>query len=490
MSTDVIAKLKQMAADPGRVWLVGGTTYGDLLAETGRLANALISLGLKKGDRLLLQVEKCEAVLSLYLACLRTGVIFLPVNPGYTVAETEHFLRDAEPVLAVADPGRVEGLIRLNAPAMDLPALLALAEGMGDGYFDPAHGPEELAAILYTSGTTGRSKGVMLSRDNLASNAEALVGLWRFTERDVLLHALPVFHTHGLFVATNCVLYSGGSMIFQRAFQPAAVLAALPQATVMMGVPTFYTRLLSDPGLSRDATRHMRVFISGSAPLSPATHAEWQPRTGHAILERYGMTETNMITSNPYDGARRAGTVGMPLPGVEIRVTGVDGEVLPQGEAGSIEVRGPNVFKGYWRLPERTAEEFRDGWFITGDMGAIDAEGYLSILGRAKDLVISGGLNVYPAEVEVALDDLPDVAASAVIGVPHPDFGEAVVACVVAVPEATLSEETIRDALRARLAAFKLPKRVLILDDLPRNAMGKVQKAGLRSIYAGLFTTK
>lgn len=482
MSTDVIAKLKDMAADPGRVWIAGSATYADLLAETGRLANTLLSLGLRKGDRLLLQVEKCEAVLSLYLACLRTGVIFLPVNPGYTVAETEHFLRDAEPALAVTDPGRVAGLEALGARVTGLPALLLLADGMESGFADPEHGPDDLAAILYTSGTTGRSKGVMLTRENLASNAEALVGLWQFTESDVLLHALPVFHTHGLFVATNCVLYSGASMIFHRAFQPAAVLAALPGATVMMGVPTFYTRLLADVGLTREATSHVRLFISGSAPLSPATHAEWQERTGHAILERYGMTETNMITSNPYDGARKAGTVGLPLPGVEVRIAGPEG-VLPQGEAGAIEVRGPNVFKGYWRLPEKTAEEFRDGWFVTGDMGSFDAEGYLSILGRAKDLVITGGLNVYPAEVEAALDDLPGIAASAVIGVPHPDFGEAVVACVVGPVE----PESVRAALRERLAAFKIPKRVLILDELPRNAMGKVQKAELRQVHRGLF---
>ena len=482
MSTDVIARLKEQAADPGRVWLVGGPTYAQLLDETGRLANALLSLGLRKGERLLLQVEKCEAVLSLYLACLRTGVVFLPVNPGYTVAETQHFLRDAEPALAVTDPGNVAGLATLGARVMALPDLMALADGQGSGFDDPAHTPDDLAAILYTSGTTGRSKGVMLSRENLASNAEALVGLWRFSESDVLLHALPVFHTHGLFVATNCVLYSGASMIFQRAFQPAAVLAALPQATVMMGVPTFYTRLLADPGLTRAATSHVRLIISGSAPLSPATHSEWRERTRHAILERYGMTETNMITSNPYDGARRAGTVGMPLPGVEVRITGPEG-VLPQGEAGAIEVRGPNVFQGYWRLPEKTAEEFRDGWFVTGDMGAFDAEGYLSILGREKDLVITGGLNVYPAEVEAALDDLPGVAASAVIGVPHPDFGEAVVACVVG----QVDPESVRAALRERLAAFKIPKRVMVVEDLPRNAMGKVQKAELRRVYQGLF---
>ncbi|MBN8631589.1 MAG: AMP-binding protein [Rhodobacterales bacterium] len=489
MSVDVIAKLKEMAGDPGRVWIVGGQSYAGLLAQTGQLANALVSLGLKKGDRLLLQVEKCEAVLSLYLACLRAGVVFLPVNPGYTVAETAHFLQDAEPALAVTDADRVAGLEALGSRVIALPDLMSLASGQRADFADPNHGPDDLAAILYTSGTTGRSKGVMLSRDNLASNAEALVGLWRFTEADVLLHALPVFHTHGLFVATNCVLYSGASMIFQRAFSPAAVLAALPGATVMMGVPTFYTRLLADPGLTRQSTAHIRLFLSGSAPLSPATHAEWQDRTGHAILERYGMTETNMITSNPYDGARKAGTVGMPLPGVEVRIAGPSG-VLPQGEAGAIEVRGPNVFHGYWRLPEKTAEEFRDGWFVTGDMGAFDGEGYLSILGRAKDLVITGGLNVYPAEVEAALDDLPGVAASAVIGVPHPDFGEAVVACLVAAKGAALEEGTVRDALRDRLAAFKIPKRVILLEELPRNAMGKVQKAELRRVHAGLFADR
>ena len=486
MGSDVIAKLKEMAADPERVWIVGGASYAGLLKQTGRLANVLLSLGLKRGDRLLLQVEKCEAVLSLYLACLRAGVVFLPVNPGYTVAETAHFLSDAEPALAVTDPDRVAGLAALGARVMALPDLLALAEAQGPDFADPAHGPDDLAAILYTSGTTGRSKGVILTRENLSSNAEALVGLWRFTEGDVLLHALPVFHTHGLFVATNCVLYSGASMIFHRAFQPAAVLEALPGVTVMMGVPTFYTRLLADPGLTGAVCGQVRLFISGSAPLSPATHAEWRERTGHAILERYGMTETNMITSNPYQGERRAGTVGMPLPGVAVRITGPEGP-LPQGEAGAIEVRGPNVFQGYWRLPEKTAEEFRDGWFVTGDLGAFDAEGYLSILGRAKDLVITGGLNVYPAEVEAALDDLPGVAASAVIGVPHPDFGEAVVACLVAAPGAGLEEAAVREALRERLAAFKIPKRVLVLEELPRNAMGKVQKAELRRENAGLF---
>ncbi len=485
MSTDVIATLKDMATAPGRVWLRGSqpVTYAELLAETGRMANALAGLGLGKGDRLLVQVGKCETVLTLYLACLRAGVVFLPVNPDYTLAETGHFLADATPALVLVDAPRVALIAATGARTLELSAFLDCAAAEATDFVDPPTSPGDLAAILYTSGTTGRSKGVMLTRRNLASNAEALVGLWQFIEDDVLLHALPVFHTHGLFVATNCVLFSGGSMIFQRGFAPDAVLGALPGATVMMGVPTFYARLLADPRLDAAVCRGVRLFISGSAPLSPATHAAWRARTGQVILERYGMTETNMITSNPHDGARKAGTVGLPLPGVEVRVAGPDGAVLPQGEAGVIEVRGPNVFRGYWGLPEKTAEEFREGWFVTGDLGAFDEDGYLSILGRAKDLVITGGLNVYPAEVEAALDGLPGVAASAVIGVPHPDFGEAVVACVVGGVE----PEAVRAALRDRLAAFKIPKRVLVLDELPRNAMGKVQKAELRRIHAGLL---
>ena len=488
MSVDVIARLKAGAALPGRIWLQGATpvTYADLLAETGRMANALAGLGLVKGDRLLCQVEKCEAVLTLYLACLRTGVVFLPVNPGYTVAETLHFLTDAEPALALVEGDRVSQISGKCDRVMPLDDFRMTASQQPSSFADPVPDAHDLAAILYTSGTTGRSKGVMLSRENLASNAEALVSLWQFTAADVLLHVLPVFHTHGLFVATNCALYSGASMIFQRSFSPDQVLTALPRATVMMGVPTFYSRLLAEARLTRGACAPIRLFISGSAPLSPATHAEWRARTGQAILERYGMTETNMITSNPYDGDRRAGTVGLPLPGVEVRIAGPKG-VLSQGEAGSIEVRGPNVFSGYWRMPEQTAKEFHDGWFVTGDLGAFDADGYLSILGRAKDLVITGGLNVYPAEVEAALDDLPGISASAVIGVPHPDFGEAVVACVVAATGAVVEEETMRAALRDRLAGFKIPKRVLVLEVLPRNAMGKVQKAELRRTFGGLF---
>jgi len=489
MSVDVIAKLKAQAAAPGRVWQQGDrpVTYGDLLDETGRMANALAGLGLTRGDRLLVQVEKCEAVLALYLGCLRLGVVFLPVNPGYTVAETRHFLTDAEPALALVEASHLTPVAAMGARTMILGDFVAAADHAPAEFADPAHAPDDLAAILYTSGTTGRSKGVMLSRENLASNAGALVGLWQITEGDVLLHVLPVFHTHGLFVATNCVLYAGASMVFHSAFTLHAVLAALPEATVMMGVPTFYSRLLADPRLTPATCARMRLFISGSAPLSPATHAEWHARTGHVILERYGMTETNMITSNPYAADRRAGTVGMPLPGVEVRITGPDGAVLPRGEPGSIEVRGPNVFGGYWRMPEQTAKEFRDGWFVTGDLGAFDAGGYLSILGRAKDLVITGGLNVYPAEVEAILDDLPGVAASAVIGVPHPDFGEAVVACVVPPPGAAPDEGSLRSALRDRLSGFKIPKRIIVMAELPRNAMGKVQKADLRQMLRNLF---
>jgi len=492
MSEDIITRLRDRAARPGRVWLHGGVpgTYAELWDETGRLAHALAAAGLRPGDRLMLQVEKSAAVLTLYLACLRAGVVFLPVNPSYTLAETAHFLTDAEPALVLVEASRLAGIAALGATAMAFDEFLAIAATSETDFADTPCHPDDLAAILYTSGTTGRSKGVMLSRENLASNAEALVSLWRFSEGDVLLHALPVFHTHGLFVATNCALYAGASLIFLPAFSPDAVLAVLPKATVMMGVPTFYARLLDTTRLTPEACTTIRLFISGSAPLSPATHAEWRMRTGHAILERYGMTETNMITSNPYDGERRSGTVGMPLPGVEVRVTGADGQPVPTGEAGAIEVRGPNVFSGYWRMPDQTAREFRDGWFITGDLGAFDAEGYLSILGRAKDLVITGGLNVYPAEVEAALDALPGVAASAVIGVPHPDFGEAVVACVVPTPGSPLDEAAVRTALRERLAAFKIPKRVVVMADLPRNAMGKVQKAELREAQKGLFAQR
>jgi malonyl-CoA/methylmalonyl-CoA synthetase len=349
---------------------------------------------------------------------------------------------------------------------------------------------DDLAAILYTSGTTGRSKGAMLTHRNLASNAETLRAAWRFTAADRLLHALPIFHTHGLFVATNVSLLAGGSMLFLPGLDLDAMIRLLPQATAMMGVPTYYTRLLARPDFTRELVGHMRLFVSGSAPLSAETHREFEERTGHRILERYGMTETNMITSNPYDGPRIPGSVGPPLPGVEVRIAEPSsGAPMPQGEIGVIEVKGPNVFKGYWRMPEKTEEEFRaGGFFITGDMGCVDEAGYVRIVGRAKDLVISGGLNVYPAEVEAAIEELPGVAECAVIGVPHPDFGEGVVAVVTArAGEPAPDEAAIRAALRDTLASFKQPKLVFVVDALPRNAMGKVQKNVLRETYAGTF---
>jgi malonyl-CoA/methylmalonyl-CoA synthetase len=351
-----------------------------------------------------------------------------------------------------------------------------------------ACGADDLAAILYTSGTTGRSKGAMLSHRNLLSNAEVLLTEWRFTAEDVLVHALPIFHTHGLFVASNLALLSGAGMIWLPGFEAGAVLAALPKATVMMGVPTFYTRLLEEPGLTRDLVGHMRLFISGSAPLLAETHEAWEARTGHRILERYGMTETNMNTSNPYEGERRAGTVGFPLPGVELRIL-AEGREVPAGEVGMIEVRGPNVFGGYWQMPEKTAEELRaDGWFITGDLGMRDADGYVHIVGRAKDLVITGGYNVYPKEVEMVLDEVPGVAESAVIGVPHPDFGEAVFAVLVAQKGVALQPEAALAAIAGQLARFKQPKAAVVVDSLPRNTMGKVQKNLLRDSYKGWFS--
>jgi malonyl-CoA/methylmalonyl-CoA synthetase len=473
-------------------------TYADVIALSGRLASALVALGVKAGDRVAVQVEKSVPALVLYLAALRAGAVFLPLNTAYTPAEVEYFLTDAEPALFVCDPARRAALEPIAAKAS---ARIATLDAKGEGsLMDEAHRASEdfapasrsgddLAAILYTSGTTGRSKGAMLTHDNLVSNALTLRDHWRFTADDTLIHALPIYHTHGLFVATNCVLFAGASMIFQPKFDPDAVFAALPRATALMGVPTFYTRLLEHPGLTRDAAAHMRLFVSGSAPLLAETHRDWQARTGHAILERYGMTETGMNTSNPYDGDRVPGTVGFPLPGVSLRIADPEtGRVLPQGEIGVIEVKGPNVFQGYWRLPEKTASEFRaDGFFITGDLGTIDERGYVHIVGRAKDLVITGGFNVYPKEVELAIDELPGVRESAVIGLPHPDFGEGVTAVVVPEAGVTLAEEDILRAMQAKLAKFKQPKRVFFVEELPRNTMGKVQKNLLRDRFVHAY---
>jgi malonyl-CoA/methylmalonyl-CoA synthetase len=478
-------------------------TYSNLEDVSGRFANVLVSLGVQPGDRVAVQVEKSIEALMLYLGTLRAGAVFLPLNTAYTGAELAYFLGDAEPRVFVCDPVKAESLAPVAAEAgAVLETMGVYVEGepvpgslLEKGLAAPCafetveRGPNDLAAILYTSGTTGRSKGAMLTHANLWSNAATLCDYWRFTSDDVLLHALPIFHTHGLFTSSNTLMAAGGSMIFLQKFNADQVIEWLPKATSMMGVPTFYTRLLDHPGFTRELVDHIRLFTSGSAPLLAETHVKFEERTGHRILERYGMTETNMNTSNPYDGARRAGTVGFPLPGVEVQVTNPEtGEALPAGETGMIEVRGPNVFKGYWRKPEKTKEDVREsGFFITGDLGVIGEDGYVTIVGRSKDLIITGGFNVYPKEIEEVIDALPGVNESAVIGVPHPDFGEGVLAVVVAETGADISGDGIVASLGDKLARFKQPKHVFLADSLPRNAMGKVQKKELRDRYADVF---
>jgi malonyl-CoA/methylmalonyl-CoA synthetase len=476
-------------------------SYDTFLIRVARAAGALVQCGLQKGDRLALQAEKSVEVLEIYSACLMTGVIFLPLNTGYTAEEIDYFLGDAEAGVFICDPSREAELVPIAARHNT--RLLTLSQGGSGSFSDIARactpleaavacGPDDIAALLYTSGTTGRSKGAMLTHANLLSNAEVLVDLWQITRNDRLLHALPVFHAHGLFVAVNTTWLSGSSMIFHPTFNVDKVLAALPQATTMMGVPTFYTRLLDDARFGHDVVGNMRLFISGSAPLLAETHTQFEERSGHRILERYGMTETGMNTSNPYVGERRAGTVGHPLPGVTLRISDPDtGEAVAQGDIGMIEVSGPNVFQGYWRMPEKTAEELRtDGFLITGDMGRIDEEGYVHIVGRSKDLIISGGYNVYPKEVEIVIDDVDWVRESAVIGAPHPDFGEGVVAVVVVTAGAAADIEALTQVVATRLAKFKQPKKIIITEALPRNTMGKVQKNVLRDLHNDLFTHK
>lgn len=475
-------------------------SYGAFFANAERMAALLERLGLQPGDRVAVQAPKTVEMLELYVGCVLAGAVFLPLNTAYTPDEIGYFLKDAEPALFVLDPARLEALSGVAEGAGVAHLLTLGADGAGTlreardteapGHPAVARGERDLAAILYTSGTTGRSKGAMLSHRALASNSLTLRDLWRFSREDVLIHALPIFHTHGLFVATNITMMAGASALFLPGFDAAKIIELMPRASAMMGVPTFYTRLLEAPGLGA-AARGMRLFVSGSAPLLPETHARWQEVTGHAILERYGMTETNMTASNPYEGARRAGTVGFPLPGVEVKICDAEsGAELEDGEAGILEVRGPNVFSGYWRMPEKTAEELREnGFFITGDIARRDADGYIHIVGRAKDMVISGGFNVYPVEVEALIDALDGVVESAVIGLPHPDFGEAVVAVVVPEPGAKpASEAGIIRAIAPQLARFKQPKRVIFTEALPRNTMGKVQKAELRRMHAGLFS--
>lgn len=503
MSENLYTLIRSRVADPAKTFIETGDgrifSYADTFALAERFAGLLAGLGVQPGDRVAVQVDKSAEALILYLGVVAAGAVYLPLNIGYTLTELEYFIGDAEPRVVVCRP-TVEKDMTLLAAKLGVAHCLTLG-GKGDGSlmdkvkavpagFAPVpRGADDLAAILYTSGTTGRSKGAMLTHHNLFSNAETLVSYWRFSKDDVLLHALPIFHTHGLFVASNVVLLSGASMIFLSKFDADEVVRLLPRATSMMGVPTFYVRLLQSPALTRDLVGHIRLFVSGSAPLLADTHRDWEAKTGHRILERYGMTETNMNTSNPYDGDRIAGTVGFPLPGVSLRIADPEtGKHLAQGEIGMIEVKGPNVFKGYWRMPEKTAAEFRaDGFFITGDLGKIDDRGYVHIVGRGKDLIITGGYNVYPKEVETEIDAMPGVIESAVIGLDHPDFGEGVTAVVVAEKGHKLDEAAVLKAMDGRLAKFKLPKRVFFVDDLPRNTMGKVQKNLLREQYKSLY---
>lgn len=468
--------------------------YDELARASARIANALVHAGCRRGDRVAVQADKHWHVLALYLGCLRAGLVYLPLNTAYRKRELEYFFDDAEPRVIVC---RQETLGMTETIANGATVLTVDARGgeLGDRVRDEPDEfetvqsqPDDLAAILYTSGTTGRSKGASLTHRNLASNALALVEAWAFTRGDVLLHALPIYHVHGLFVAIHCALLSGARLLWLPKFDAGEVVERLPDATVMMGVPTFYTRLLAEPAFTRECAQNVRLFVSGSAPLLPETFVAFRERTGRTILERYGMTETGMITSNPLDGVRAGGTVGRPLPGISVRIVDDAGDVCAPGVVGGVEVRGPNVFAGYWRMPEKTREEFTvDGWFRTGDVGEWvaegEAKGYLRLVGRAKDMIISGGLNVYPKEIEERIDAFPAVVESAVIGVPDPDFGEAVTAIVVVRPGQTIDEAQIIATLKREIATFKVPKRVHVVDELPRNAMGKVQKNVLRERF-------
>lgn len=480
----------------GTIW-----TYDAFLKKASQFAHAITSRGLKPGDRLAVQVAKSPEALAIYAACVQSGIVLLPLNTAYTTDELTYFIENSGARLVLCDP---DVLTELAPVAAQFGAQIETLSTDGTGSICDIAGemPEQfetvprteddLAAFLYTSGTTGRSKGAMLTQRNLLSNAVTLKDVWQFSAEDILLHALPIFHTHGLFVATNVTLAAGGAMIFLPKFDLDAMIERLPGATTMMGVPTFYTRLLSDSRFTRELVSHIRLFVSGSAPLLADTHTSFESRTGHRILERYGMTETNMNTSNPYRGERRAGTVGFPLPGVELRITDpATGSAVEQGDVGQIEVRGPNVFKGYWQMADKTAAELRsNGFFITGDLGRIDADGYVHIVGRDKDLIISGGYNIYPKEIELVLDAQPGVLESAVVGVPHPDFGETVLGLIVAEPDADPDLDAIATAAGSSLARYKHPRKLLAIDHLPRNTMGKVQKNILRDTYAGLFETR
>ena len=473
-------------------------TYHDYLQLASQYANLFTHLGIKAGESVAVQIAKSPQALAIYAACIQTGVVLLPLNTAYTADEVSYFVKDSGARLILCDDKHLEALKSIaetcgavietmNADGSGTFAIQA--ETMPVAFSSVERSEDDLAALLYTSGTTGRSKGAMLTQGNLLSNCQVLVSEWKFSANDSLLHALPIFHTHGLFVAINVTLLAGGKILFLPEFDLDVMLDMMPQASVMMGVPTFYTRLLGDERFTSELAHHMRLFVSGSAPLLAETYVQFEERIGHRILERYGMTETNMNTSNPYDGERRPGTVGFPLPGVEIKVTeSKTGETLPQGEIGEIEVRGPNVFKGYWQMPEKTAEEFRDdGFFITGDLGRIDEDGYLHIVGRNKDLIISGGYNIYPKEIELLLDEQMGVLESAVIGIPHPDFGETVIGVLVPEGAIDLDLDAIKKNICRSLARFKHPQHLVVLPELPRNTMGKVQKNEIREQCKGMF---
>ena len=476
--------------------------WSDIERTTAMMANLLVSLELPQGARIAVQVEKSVEAVMLYLATLRAGYVFLPLNTAYQSGEMAYFIGNAEPSVVVCSPQNAEWVGKLAAQA-GVPHVFTLGDDRSGSWMANAalcsdqheaalKSVDDLAAILYTSGTTGRSKGAMLSHGNLLSNAQVLQKYWGWKPGDVLIHALPIFHVHGLFVALHGALINGSKMIWLAKFDPTYVVKKMPEATVFMGVPTLYVRLLQEPGLNKTAVSNMRLFVAGSAPLLIETFSQWQDKTGHTILERYGMSETAMLTSNPYHpgqgGERRGGTVGFALPGVSLRVQDDDGQPVPSGEIGGIQVKGPNIFKGYWRMPEKTKEEFTaDGFFKTGDVGKVDAQGYITIVGRSKDLIISGGYNVYPAEIEGYINELPGVAESALVGVPHPDFGEVGVAVVIAKPGAVLDALQITATLKSKLANFKIPKQCFVVPELPRNTMGKVQKNLLRDQYKTLF---
>ncbi len=488
------------ALDSPFLTIPGGASYsyGQVDRRSAAIAAALAEGGARPGDRVVVQVDKSADAVALYLACLRSGFIYVPLNTAYTPEEVGFFLGDAHPAVFVFKPGRAAKL-RPVADIAGVPTSFTLNSKGGGSLADAAseitgigaimeRGPDDVACMVYTSGTTGRSKGAMLTHRGIATNARALHAIWRFRPGDVLLHCLPIFHIHGLFVALHCAMLNASEVFFLPKFDVEQIRNSLPRSTVMMGVPTHYTRLLADPDFGAADCQTVRLFACGSAPLSEPVFHEFIARTGHTICERYGMTEAGIIASNPPEGQRIAGTVGYALPDMDLRVVDEKDEPLEAGEIGEVQVRGPHVFPGYWGLEDKTAEAHTgDGYFRTGDIGSMGPDGRLTLAGRSTDMIISGGYNVYPKEIELLVDQQPGVVESAIIGLPHPDFGEAVAAFVVA--DDAVTEDELEEAVEDSLANFKRPKQYVFLDALPRNSMGKVQKAQLRESYAELFAT-